>query len=248
MLSIRNLNVYYGGIHALKDISLEVEEGKIVTLIGANGAGKSTLLRTVCGLVRRQSGSILYLGRDISGLQTHLIARDGIAMVPEGRKVFADMSIRDNLTMGAFSREVRRGGARIDREQLRNDIAWIFSIFPQLEERSGQQAGTLSGGEQQMLALGRALMSRPRLLLLDEPSLGLSPLLIAEVFRVIRAIHREGMTVLLIEQNANAALRIADTGYVLETGRIGFNGTGRDLLNDKRVIESYLGGGMDEGQ
>ncbi len=248
MLSIRNLNVYYGGIHALKDVSLDVEEGKIVTLIGANGAGKSTLLRTVCGLVRPQSGSILYLGRDISGLQTHLIARDGIAMVPEGRKVFADMSIRDNLTMGAFSREVRRGGGRIDREQIRNDIAWIFSIFPQLEERSGQQAGTLSGGEQQMLALGRALMSRPRLLLLDEPSLGLSPLLIAEVFRVIRAIHREGMTVLLIEQNANAALRIADTGYVLETGMIGFSGTGKDLLNDKRVIESYLGGGMDEGQ
>ena len=237
MLTIRNLNVHYDGIHVLKDVSLEVEPERIVTLIGANGAGKSTLLRSICGLAHPSSGSILYLGKELCGRPTHLIARDGIAMVPEGRKVFSELSIYDNLMMGAYSRDGREESRRI-----KNDIAWIFSIFPRLEERLGQPAGTLSGGEQQMLALGRALMSRPRLLLLDEPSLGLSPLLIAEVFRTIRAIAREGMTILLIEQNARVALRISDLGYVLETGRITLKGAGRDLLKDEKVVESYLGG------
>ncbi len=233
MLSIVSLNVSYDGIHALKGVSLEVTEGKIVALVGANGAGKSTLLRTISGLVPASSGKVNFLGGDITRLPAHRIAREGIAMVPEGRKVFAELSIYENLLMGAFARK--------DTVQVRKDIDWVYGIFPRLRERSSQTAVTLSGGEQQMLALGRALMSRPKLILLDEPSLGLAPLLIKEVFRVICQINQEGTTILLIEQNAMAALNIADYGYVLETGSIVLEGTGKDLLNDSRVKEAYLG-------
>lgn len=232
MLQIRELNVHFGGIHALRDIHLDVPEGKIVTLIGANGAGKSTTLRAVCGLVRPASGSILFLNREISALPTHEVIRQGIALVPEGRRVFFDLSIYDNLLMGAFNRKD---------SGIKKDIEWIYSVFPRLKERSSQPAGTLSGGEQQMLALGRALMARPSLLLLDEPSLGLSPLMIQEVFQVILRINREGMTILLIEQNAASALSISDTGYVLETGKIVLKGSGEDLLNDVRIKQFYLG-------
>jgi len=233
MLSIIGLNVSYDGIHALKGISLNVPEGKIVSLVGANGAGKSTLLRTISGLVPASSGEIKFLDREIGRVPAHRIAREGIAMVPEGRKVFAELSIYENLLMGAFARK--------DTANVRNDIDWVYGIFPRLKERSSQTAVTLSGGEQQMLALGRALMSRPKLILLDEPSLGLAPLLIKEVFRVICQINQEGTTILLIEQNAMAALNIADYGYVLETGSIVLEGTGKDLLNDSRVKEAYLG-------
>ena len=233
MLRVEGLNVHYGGIHALKNVTLHVPEGKVVTLVGANGAGKSTLLRTVCGLVPATSGTIRYLGRPINGIATHRITREGIALAPEGRRVFVNLSVYENLLMGAYSRS--------ETPEIERDIEWIFEIFPRLLERRDQQAGTLSGGEQQMLALGRALMSRPKLLLLDEPSLGLAPLLIREVFRVIRKIHEEGTTILLIEQNAMAALNVADYGYVVETGEIVLKGTGKDLLSDERVKKAYLG-------
>jgi branched-chain amino acid transport system ATP-binding protein len=233
MLRVEGLNVHYGGIHALRNVSLHVPEEKIVTLVGANGAGKSTLLRTVCGLVPATSGTIRYLGRPITGIAPHRIAREGIAMAPEGRRVFVNLSVYENLLMGAYGRSVKK---EIDR-----DVEWIYETFPRLLERRVQPAATLSGGEQQMLALGRALMSRPKLLLLDEPSLGLAPLLIREVFRVIRKIHEEGTTILLIEQNAMAALNVADYGYVVETGEIVLEGTGKDLLCDERVKKAYLG-------
>jgi len=233
VLRVEGLNVHYGGIHALKSVSIHVPEEKIVTLVGANGAGKSTLLRTVCGLVPATSGEIRYLGRPITGIASHRIAQEGIAMAPEGRRVFVNLSVHENLLMGAYSRS--------ETKDIERDIEWIFEIFPRLLERRNQHAGTLSGGEQQMLALGRALMSRPKLLLLDEPSLGLAPLLIREVFRVISKIHEEGTTILLIEQNAMAALNVADYGYVLETGEIVLEGTGKDLLNDERVKKAYLG-------
>lgn len=233
MLRVGDLNVHYGGIHALRNVSLHVPEEKIVTLVGANGAGKSTLLRTICGLVPATSGSIHCLGRSITGIAPHRIAREGIAMAPEGRHVFVNLSVHENLLMGAYSRS--------EKNEIDRDVEWIYEIFPRLRERRRQSAGTLSGGEQQMLALGRALMSRPKLLLLDEPSLGLAPLLIREVFRVISQIHREGTTILLIEQNAMAALNVADYGYVLETGEIVLEGTGRELLNDERVKQAYLG-------
>ena len=233
MLRVEGLNVHYGGIHALKNVTLHVPEEKIVTLVGANGAGKSTLLRTVCGLVPATSGAIRYLGRPITGIASHRIAQEGIAMSPEGRRVFVNLSVHENLLMGAYSRS--------ETKEIERDIDWIFEIFPRLLERRDQHAGTLSGGEQQMLALGRALMSRPKLLLLDEPSLGLAPLLIREVFRVISKIHEEGTTILLIEQNAMAALNVADYGYVVETGEIVLEGTGKDLLNDERVKKAYLG-------
>lgn len=233
MLSISGLNVSYNGIHAIKGISLNVPEGKIVALVGANGAGKSTLLRTISGLVPSSSGSINFLGKEITRMPAHRIAREGLALVPEGRKVFAELSIYENLLMGAFARK--------DKEQIKKDVDWVYNIFPRLRERSSQTAMTLSGGEQQMLAVGRALMSRPKLILLDEPSLGLAPLLIKEVFRVICQINDEGATILLIEQNAMAALHIADYGYVMETGTIVLEGTGKDLLNDSRVKEAYLG-------
>lgn len=232
MLKIRNLNVYFGGIHALHDIRLDVPKGKIVTLVGANGAGKSTMLRAICGLVRPISGSILFLDTEISSLPTHKIIRQGISLVPEGRRVFFDLTIYENLLMGGFNRKS---------SEIKKDIEWIYSIFPRLKERSTQAAGTLSGGEQQMLALGRALMAGPSLLLLDEPSLGLSPLMIQEVFQVIMRINQDGMTVLLIEQNASAALSISESGYVLETGGIVLHGKGRDLLEDPAVKKSYLG-------
>jgi len=233
VLRVEGLNVHYGGIHALKNVSIHVPEEKIVTLVGANGAGKSTLLRTVCGLVPATSGGIRYLGRPVTGIASHRIAQEGIAMAPEGRRVFVNLSVHENLLMGAYSRS--------ETKDIERDIEWIFEIFPRLLERRDQHAGTLSGGEQQMLALGRALMSRPKLLLLDEPSLGLAPLLIREVFRVITKIHEEGTTILLIEQNAMAALNVADYGYVLETGEIVLEGTGKDLLNDERVKKAYLG-------
>ena len=233
MLRVENLNVHYGGIHALRNVTLHVPEEKIVTLVGANGAGKSTLLRTVCGLVPATSGVIRYLARPITGIAPHRIARDGIAMAPEGRRVFVNLGVHENLLMGAYG--------RTDKREIERDVEWVFETFPRLRERSHQHAGTLSGGEQQMLALGRALMSRPKLLLLDEPSLGLAPLLIREVFRVISKIHEEGATILLIEQNAMAALHVADYGYVMETGEIVLQGTGKELLNDERVKKAYLG-------
>jgi len=233
MLRIKDLHVHYGGIHAIQGITLNVSEEKIVTLIGANGAGKSTLLRTICGLVRPTSGEIRFVGHDIVGMPPHLVARDGIVMVPEGRKVFVNLSTYENLLMGAYS--------RVDHKEVRLDLDRIYSIFPRLRERARQPAGTLSGGEQQMLAVGRALMAGPKLLLLDEPSLGLAPMLISEVFRVIREINDQGTTILLIEQNAMAALSIADYGYVLETGSMALEGTGQELLCDDRVRKTYLG-------
>lgn len=233
MLRVNDLHVHYGGIHAVRGITLNVSEEKIVTLIGANGAGKSTLLRTICGLVRPTSGEIRFLGHDIAGMAPHLVARDGIVMAPEGRKVFVNLSVYENLLMGAYS--------RVGQREVRGDLDRVYSIFPRLRERARQPAGTLSGGEQQMLAVGRALMAAPKLLLLDEPSLGLAPMLISEVFRVIREINNQGTTILLIEQNAMAALSIADYGYVLETGVLALSGTGQDLLCDDRVRKTYLG-------
>ncbi|HPL62335.1 MAG TPA: ABC transporter ATP-binding protein [Syntrophales bacterium] len=233
MLRVNDLHVHYGGIHAVRGITLNVSEEKIVTLIGANGAGKSTLLRTICGLVRPTSGEIRFLGHDIAGMAPHLVARDGIVMAPEGRKVFVNLSVYENLLMGAYS--------RVGQREVRGDLDRVYSIFPRLRERARQPAGTLSGGEQQMLAVGRALMAAPKLLLLDEPSLGLAPMLISEVFRVIREINNQGTTILLIEQNAMAALSIADYGHVLETGVLALSGTGQDLLCDDRVRKTYLG-------
>ncbi|MBN2514689.1 MAG: ABC transporter ATP-binding protein [Deltaproteobacteria bacterium] len=233
MLTIKDLNVHYGGIHALRGVSLEVPEGKIITLVGANGAGKSTLLRTICSLVPATSGSIKFFDRELTEMLSFKVVQEGIAMAPEGRKVFVNLSVYENLMMGAFN--------RTNHDEIKKDLDSVFNIFPRLKEREKQQAATLSGGEQQMLAVGRALMSRPKLLMLDEPSLGLAPLLIKEVFRVIRAIHKEGTTILLIEQNAMAALQIAHYGYVMETGKIVLEGTGEDLLNDERVKKAYLG-------
>lgn len=233
MLSIENLHVYYGGIHALKGISLDVTQGKIVTLIGANGAGKSTTLRTIAGMVKPREGRIIFDGRDVSGLPSFSIVAMGIAMVPEGRMVFPDLTVMENLLVGAH---IRRDHAGVQR-----DLDWICDLFPILRERESQSAGTLSGGEQQMLAVGRALMSRPRLLLMDEPSLGLAPFLVQEVFRTIGRLHSEGTTILLVEQNARAALRIADYGYIMETGEIVLEGAGRELYHNDDVRKAYLG-------
>ena len=233
MLKIENLHVSYGGIQALRGISLEVPDGKIVTLIGANGAGKSTTLRTITGLVKAASGSIQWNGEELLGKSIDKIVGSGIAMSPEGRRVFADMSVLENLRIGAYLRK--------DKEGIEKDVQWVYSLFPRLEERSWQLAGTLSGGEQQMLAVGRALMSRPRLMMLDEPSLGLAPLVVQDIFSIIREINRQGVTVLLIEQNANMALKIADLAYVLETGNITMSGTGAELLANEKVREAYLG-------
>ncbi len=233
MLEVGDIHVSYGGIQALKGISFRVKAGQIVTLIGANGAGKSSILKTICGLVKAQKGSIQFEGREIKGLAPHWVTRCGITLAPEGRRVFANLSISENLTLGAYFRR--------DREGVEEDMEWIFSTFPRLKERLYQQAGTLSGGEQQMLALGRALMGRPRLLMLDEPSLGLSPRLVSEVFSVMRKIHARGTTILLVEQNANAALRLAHHAYVLETGRVILEGSGEELWADPGVQEAYLG-------
>ncbi len=233
MLKIENLSVSYGGIQALRGISLEVPDGKIVTLIGANGAGKSTTLRTITGLVKASSGSIRWNGEELLGKSIDKIVGAGIAMSPEGRRVFADMSVLENLRIGAYLRNDKAG--------VEEDIQWVYRLFPRLEERSWQLAGTLSGGEQQMLAVGRALMSRPKLMMLDEPSLGLAPLVVQDIFSIIREINRQGVTVLLIEQNANMALKIADLAYVLETGNITMSGTGAELLANEKVREAYLG-------
>ena len=232
-LEIRDLHVSYGGIRALKGIDLTVEEGQIVTLIGANGAGKSTTLRAISGLQKPQSGSILYGGEELVGLPAKEIVRRGIIHVPEGRRVFPDMTVAENLKIGAFLRK--------DKDGIASDMDYVYSLFPRLKERSWQPAGTLSGGEQQMLAVGRALMSRPKVLMLDEPSLGLAPLIVKDIFSIIRRVNADGITVLLIEQNANAALRIADYGYVLETGVIALTGTGEELLRNESVREAYLG-------
>ena len=234
MLKIDNIHVYYGAIHALKGVSLEVHKGEIVTLIGANGAGKSTTLRTVSGLLAPKSGSISFLGENIAGMPAHEIVKRGISQVPEGRRIFAEMSVQENLEMGAFTRKDKAGVAQ--------DFDIVYNRFPRLKERRKQQAGTLSGGEQQMLAMGRALMSRPKLLLLDEPSMGLAPLLIKEIFSIIEDINREGTTVLLVEQNANMALSIAHRAYVMETGRITLQGAAKELAASEDVRKAYLGG------
>ena len=233
MLKIENLHVAYGGIQALRGISLEVPDGKIVTLIGANGAGKSTTLRTISGLVQAASGSISWTGEELLGKPIDKIVTSGIAMSPEGRRVFPDMTVLENLKIGAYLRK--------DKAEIEKDIQWVYSLFPRLEERHWQLAGTLSGGEQQMLAVGRALMSRPKLMMLDEPSLGLAPLVVQDIFSIIREINRQGVTVLLVEQNANMALKIADQAYVLETGNITMSGTGAELLVNEKVREAYLG-------
>ena len=234
MLEVKDINVYYGAIHAIKGISLSVEEGEIVTLIGANGAGKSTTLRTISGLLKPKTGEINFLGKSIAGMPAHKIVREGISQVPEGRRIFAEMTVQENLELGAF--------IRTDKDDIQNDFKMVFGRFPRLEERRLQQAGTLSGGEQQMLAMGRALMSRPKLLLLDEPSMGLAPLLIKEIFSIIADINKTGTTILLVEQNANMALSIANRAYVLETGRITISGDAKKLAASEDIRKAYLGG------
>ena len=231
ILSIKDLKVNYGGIEAVKGISFDVPEGSIVTLIGANGAGKSSTLRTVAGLVKPKSGNILFKGEDITGKSSIDIVKRGITLVPEGRRIFPDLTVLENLKIGAYLRK----------DDLKEDIEWVYSLFPRLKEREWQAGGTLSGGEQQMLAVARALMSHPKLMMMDEPSLGLAPLIVQDIFSIIKEINKQGVTILLIEQNANMALRIADQGYVLETGRIALTGTGRELLADESVKAAYLG-------
>ena len=234
MLKIDDINVYYGAIHAIKGISLTVNQGEIVTLIGANGAGKSTTLRTISGLLKPKTGSITFQGQDIAGTPAHKIVGLGISQVPEGRRIFTEMTVMENLDLGAFIRK--------DKDGIAADKKRVFELFPRLEERQDQVAGTLSGGEQQMLAMGRALMSRPKLLLLDEPSMGLAPLLIKEIFSIIEDINKSGTTVLLVEQNANMALSIANRAYVLETGRITLSGAAKQLAASEDVRKAYLGG------
>ncbi|MCR5136362.1 MAG: ABC transporter ATP-binding protein [Oscillospiraceae bacterium] len=233
MLEVKDLHVSYGGIRALRGVNLEVPDGKIVTLIGANGAGKSTMLRTISGLVKAESGSVRYNGKEILGMPINKILEEGIAQVPEGRRVFTNLSVLENLKIGAYLRKDKAG--------IQKDIEWVYELFPRLQERSWQMAGTLSGGEQQMLAVGRALMSRPKLMMMDEPSLGLAPLVVKGIFEIIREINRQGVTVLLIEQNANMALKTADLAYVLETGEITLKGTGAELLVNEAVKRAYLG-------
>ncbi|HBY57808.1 MAG TPA: ABC transporter ATP-binding protein [Candidatus Atribacteria bacterium] len=233
MLKVENLNVYYGGIHALKGISFDVSKGKIITLIGANGAGKSTTLRTICSLVRAKEGKIIFKDKDITNISTDQIVKMGAVLIPEGRRIFPNLTVQENLDLGAFVRE--------DKEEIIKDQEWVCKLFPRLKERLWQKGATLSGGEQQMLAVARGLMSRPKLLMLDEPSLGLAPLLVKEIFEIIQRIHQEGITILLIEQNAFAALKIADYAYVLETGRIVLQGTGEELLRNEEVRKAYLG-------
>jgi branched-chain amino acid transport system ATP-binding protein len=231
MLKIEDLRVNYGGIEAVKGITLEVPAGEIVTLIGANGAGKSTTLRTVAGLVKPAAGRIFFRKEEITALPPDRIVSLGITLVPEGRRVFPDLTVLENLKIGAYLRK----------DNLEKDLRWVYELFPRLKERSWQMAGTLSGGEQQMLAVGRALMSRPKLMMMDEPSLGLAPLVVKGIFDIIREIHSQGVTILLIEQNANMALHTADTAYVLETGRLTMKGSGKELLNNEAVKKAYLG-------
>ena len=233
ILKVSDINVYYGAIHAIKGVSFQVNPGEIVTLIGANGAGKSTTLQTVSGLLHSRTGSIEFLGENLMGVPAHKIVAKGLAQVPEGRRVFLQMTVEENLEMGAYT----RSGGGIDA-----DLEKVYAYFPRLMERRRQIAGTLSGGEQQMLAMGRALMSRPKLLMLDEPSMGLAPILVEQIFEIIQTLHKAGTTILLVEQNAQAALSIADRGYVLETGKIVTSGTGAELLASPEIKKAYLGG------
>ncbi|HET7836530.1 MAG TPA: ABC transporter ATP-binding protein [Variovorax sp.] len=232
MLKVTNVHTHYGAIEALKGVSIDVNEGEIVTLIGANGAGKTTLLMTVCGSPRASAGQVLFEAQDITGLQTHEIMQKGLAVSPEGRRVFPDLTVLENLKMGAFF---------LSKAEVEANVAYAYDLFPRLKERAHQRAGTMSGGEQQMLAIGRALMSRPRLLLLDEPTLGLAPMIISQIFKIIRTIRDQGVTVFLVEQNANKALQIADRGYVLENGRVVLADTGARLLVNDDVKRAYLG-------
>ena len=231
MLSIKDLQVHYGGIEAVKGISFDVSEGEIVTLIGANGAGKSSVLRSIAGLVKPSGGSITFCGDNITGRDSTVIVKRGITLVPEGRKIFPNLTVLENLKIGAYMRS----------DDISEDIQWVYDLFPRLRERSWQTGGTLSGGEQQMLAVGRALMARPKLIMMDEPSLGLAPLVVRDIFEIIRQINRQGVSILLIEQNANMALKVADSAYVMETGCITLSGAGRDLLNNEAVKKAYLG-------
>ena len=233
ILKVSEINVYYGAIHAIKGVSFEVNPGEVVTLIGANGAGKSTTLQTVSGLLHSRTGSIEFLGENLMGVPAHKVVAKGLAQVPEGRRVFLQMTVEENLEMGAYT----RSGGDIDA-----DLEKVYAYFPRLMERRRQIAGTLSGGEQQMLAMGRALMSRPKLLMLDEPSMGLAPILVEQIFKIIQTLHEAGTTILLVEQNAQAALSIADRGYVLETGKIVTSGTGTELLASPEIKKAYLGG------
>jgi branched-chain amino acid transport system ATP-binding protein len=234
MLNVSGIDVYYGNIQALKGVSLEINEGEIVTLIGANGAGKSTLLKTLSGLLKPKSGSIDYLGNSISGKAPQSIVKVGISHVPEGRRVFANMSVEENLELGAYLRKDSAG--------IRKDIQSVYELFPRLQERRKQLSGTLSGGEQQMLAMGRAIMAKPKLLLLDEPSMGLAPLMVKTIFQIIEKINQDGTTILLVEQNANMALSVADRAYVIETGRVVISGTAAELQASEEIKKAYLGG------
>ena len=233
MLKVNDINVYYGAIHAIKGVSFQVSEGEVVTLIGANGAGKSTILNTVCGLLRSRTGSVEFLGKNLASLPAHKIVELGMAHVPEGRRIFQQMTVEENLEMGAYTQA---------RSTIEPGLERVYGQFPRLKERRRQVAGTLSGGEQQMLAMGRGLMSGPRLLMLDEPSMGLAPILVEQIFEIIRQLHKAGVTILLVEQNAQMALSVADRGYVLETGKIVATGAGADLLRDEAVKKAYLGG------
>ena len=233
MLKVNDINVYYGAIHAIKGVSFEVRDGEVVTLIGANGAGKSTILNTISGLLRSQTGSIEFLGKSLAGVPAHKVVAQGLAQVPEGRRIFLQMTVEENLEMGAFTQPTATVDPNLER---------VYEQFPRLKERRRQIAGTLSGGEQQMLAMGRALMANPKLLMLDEPSMGLAPILVDQIFEIIERLHLAGTTILLVEQNAQMALSVADRGYVLETGKIVATGTGQELLNDETVKQAYLGG------
>lgn len=232
LLEVKNIKVYYGNINAIKDISFEVNEGEIVTLIGANGAGKSSILNTVAGLIKPKSGDIIFDGQGIIGIPAHKIVSKGMALCPEGRRIFQQLSVKENLEMGSYTRPAN---------EVSESIEKVYELFPRLKERYKQIAGTLSGGEQQMLAMGRALMSKPRLMMLDEPSMGLAPILVEQIFDIINNLHKSGTTILLVEQNAQMALSIADRGYVMETGRIVTSGTGKGLLQDDAVKKAYLG-------
>jgi branched-chain amino acid transport system ATP-binding protein len=233
MLEIKDLHVHYGGIHALRGISLNIEDGKIISLVGANGAGKSTTLKAIMSLIQKTSGSVIYDGKDITNEKTKNIVKGGVILSPEGRSVFPDLTVDENIALGAYTRK--------DKAEIAKDRQWVFELFPRLEERKWQAAGTLSGGEQQMLAVARSLMGRPKLLMMDEPSLGLAPLIVKNIFSIIKEINKAGVNVLLIEQNAKAALEIADYGYVMETGVITISGTGKELLVNDQVRKAYLG-------
>ena len=233
LLEVDNINVYYGAIHAIKGISFHVDEGEIVTLIGANGAGKTTSLNTIAGLLRSKTGDVKFQDRSISHLAAHTVVKQGLALVPEGRRVFSQLTVQENLEMGAYTR---------DSSEIPASLEQVFELFPRLKERRQQVGGTLSGGEQQMLAMGRALMSKPKLMMLDEPSMGLSPILVEQVFDIIRSLHQAGTTILLVEQNAQMALSIADRAYVLENGQITLSGTGSELIRSEKVQKAYLGG------